>query len=237
MFYYHCRFDNPNRLKMVHTTKRFRWHRIRRRIWRHHLPLFLLSLVSIVVIYQVLPADDVIYKISMATAYPGLALLVATLAIGPWKVLRKQRNPVSDDLTRDVGIWAALVSLIHVVYGLQVHMRGRMWLLFLRENLQAPFLRFDLFGVANDTGVIATLILAMLLATSNDLALRALGSGRWKRLQRWNYGLFALVAVHGILYQVVTSRKPPFTYLFAAMGILALVVQLAGFIHRKRQQV
>ena len=39
---------------------------------------------------------------SMATAYVGLALLGATLALGPLSVLRRRPNPVSTDLRRDV---------------------------------------------------------------------------------------------------------------------------------------
>lgn len=222
---------------MFKRERPIKWHRILKRIRRHHLPLLGIVVLSVALFYRAVESEDVIFRLSMATAYPGLALLAATLLTGPLRVIRKRPNPVSDDLTRDIGIWAALVSLVHVVFGLQVHMRGRMWLLFIKENLHFPFARFDLFGAANHTGLIATLILVMLFATSNDWALRSLGTKQWKRLQRWNYGLFAGVILHGVLYQVIENRNPPYTYIFAAMGAVVLIMQIAGFLHRKRQLV
>jgi sulfoxide reductase heme-binding subunit YedZ len=209
--------------------------RIRKRISRHHLPLLLFTIVAVTLVYWVIEAEDVIFLLSMATAYPGLALLAATLLTGPLKVIRKHPNPVSDDLTRDIGVWAAFVSLTHVVFGLQVHMRGRMWLLFLEENQSFPYIRFDLFGAANHTGLLALLFLVMLLATSNDWSLRALGTKKWKRLQCWNYGLFAIVLLHGVMYQVIENRNPPYIYIFSAMAAIVFIMQLMGFLHRKRQ--
>jgi sulfoxide reductase heme-binding subunit YedZ len=192
--------------------------------------------VSTALVYGAVESDDVIFRLSMATAYPALVLLALTLLTGPLKVIRKRPNPVSDDLTRDMGIWAALVSLAHVVFGLQVHMRGRMWLLFLQDKLEFPFIRFDLFGTANYTGLIATLTVVVLLATSNDWALRTLGTKRWKRWQRWNYGLFGLLLAHAVVYQVIEKRIPPYTYIVALAGTVVLVMQLTGFLYRKRQE-
>ena len=47
-----------------------------------------------------------------------------------------------------------------------------------------------MFGLSNETGLIAALILLVLLATSNDASLRNLGLARWKSWQRWNYACF-----------------------------------------------
>ncbi len=210
-------------------------HRIKQRLRRHHFPLLLFTVLSIALFYWLIESEDALFRFSMATAYPGMALLAATLFTGPLKVLRKQTVPVSDDLTRDLGIWAAVVSLLHVVFGLQVHMRGRMWLLFVTESMEFPFVRFDQFGAANYTGLIGTIIIVLLLALSNDLSLRKLGTKKWKRLQRWNYGLFFLIVVHGVIYQILEERVQPYPSLFASIGIVVLIVQLAGFIDRKRQ--
>jgi sulfoxide reductase heme-binding subunit YedZ len=214
-----------------------KWHRIKQRLRRHHLPLLLFTVLSVALFYWIVKAEDVLFRFSMATAYPGMALLAATLFTGPLKVLRKQAIPVSDDLTRDLGIWAAIVSLIHVVFGLQMHMRGRMWLLFVTESLEFPFVRFDQFGAANYTGLIGTIIIVLLLALSNDLSLRKLGTKKWKQLQRWNYGLFLLIVVHGVIYQILEKRVQPYPYLFASIGVVILIVQLTGFVYRKRQLV
>src|SRR5262249_18277318 len=74
---------------------------------------------------------DVVFRLSLASAYVGLVLLGASLVIGPWRVLRGRANPVNSDLRRDIGIWAGIVGLAHVVIGLQVHLKGRMSLYFL----------------------------------------------------------------------------------------------------------
>ncbi|MEZ4701117.1 MAG: hypothetical protein R2834_12345 [Rhodothermales bacterium] len=206
-----------------------KWHRMRRRLLRHHLPLLALSAIVTALCYRWVGAEDVIHNWSMATAYAGMALLAATLLTGPLAVLRGRARPVSNDLTRDIGIWAGILSIAHTVFGLQMHFRGRMWLLFVPdEPLAFPFIRMDQFGSANFTGLFATLIVAMLMAISNDLSLRRLGTKTWKKLQRWNYALFGLVVVHGILYQILSSRAIPFVLVFGAMGLAAVALQFAG---------
>ena len=67
------------------------------------MPLFLGTAVSVVVLYITRSYRDVVTKISFATAYSALILLVATLLIGPWNLLRGNRVPISDDWCRDVG--------------------------------------------------------------------------------------------------------------------------------------
>ena len=51
------------------------------------------------------------------------------------------------------------------------------------------------------------LLLILLLATSNDFSLRRFGTHKWKQLQRWNYAVFALVAVHSFAFQGVETQK------------------------------
>lgn len=216
-------------------TKR-EWDRGRKRIFRHHLPLFLITVILVGLTFRAVESQDIIFRMSMATAYPGLFLLAATLVIGPLARMFFRSNSISTDFRRDLGLWAAIVSIVHVVFGLQVHMRGRMWTLFLNENLNFPFIRFDLFGAANYTGIIAVFVLFMLLATSNDWALNKLGKKKWKGLQRWNYGLFAVVLLHGLLYQVIEKRVGFYVYLFAAIGLIVVIIRIAEFLNLKSRR-
>jgi sulfoxide reductase heme-binding subunit YedZ len=167
----------------------------------------------------------------MGSGYAGLAFLGATLVLGPWNVLRNRSNPVSTDFRRDVGIWAGLLGLFHTIVGLQVHMGGNFWLYFFfpPDRPHVLSLRYDPFGFANFTGLGATLVLLLLLGLSNNLSLRRLGSKNWKALQRWNYAGFALVAAHGVVYQLIEKRDLPFVGLFGAMILLAGAMQLAGY--------
>lgn len=168
-------------------------------------------------------------RVSMATAYVGLALLAWTLFTGPLNVLRQRRNPVSTDLRRDVGIWAGILSVVHVVVGLQVHMGGNIWkYFFFGPEPHLRDVRYDPFGLANYTGLVATIVLLLLLGLSNDVSLRRLGRRRWKALQRLNYAVFTLIVAHGAVYQVLEKRRLVFVLVFAATVAAVSLVQAAG---------
>lgn len=188
------------------------------------------SVLSVAGVYFFLRTPYTMFGVSMASGYVGLLVLSIVLVVGPWNVLWGRANPVSTDLRRDLGIWAGVLGLIHVVTGLQVHFRGRMWLYFLDPSGRPQHipLRHDLFGLANLAGLGATLVLLMLLALSNDLSLRGLGARRWKSLQRWNYAYLALVIAHTAAYQVVTERARLFVAVSAVMVCAVIVAQMAG---------
>ena len=212
----------------VDVTRRWQT-RLLPRIWRHHLPLFLLSFVCVATLYQTRPYPDVLSRASFATAYPALALLAITLLLGPWNLLRRRPNPVSSDLRRDIGIWAGLLGILHAGVGQFVHLRGRPWLYYIYGPGEHHHgMRHDLFGLANYTGAISTLVLIMLVATSNDLSLRRFGTRKWKQLQRWNYVAFALAAVHSFAFQGVETQKLHWVLTVAACVLAALALQIAG---------
>lgn len=196
-----------------------------------HAVLFLASALAMAAFYAGLAPERAVWRLSMGSAYASLVLLALSLAIGPWNKLRGLPNPVSGYLRRDVGIWAGILGIVHVVFGLQAHFTGKMWLYFVpgpEASYRFP-LRLDAFGLANHTGLIATLGLVLLLALSNNASLRSLGPGRWKSLQRWNYAIALLVVAHGAIYMVLESRRLPFVA--ASLAIVAAVAafQAAGF--------
>lgn len=204
-----------------------------RRLRRH--ALFALATVAMAaVVYAGVPSNT-LRRLTLGTGYAGLAFLGATLVIGPWYVLTGRAHPVSMDLRRDTGIWAAILGLVHTLIGLRLHMQGRFWLYFVyppNQPHRIP-LRHDPFGVANYAGLFGTLVLILLLALSNDLALRRLGTQRWKALQRWNYAGFALVAVHTAIFQIAMKRPFPAVGAFAATLVVVAATQLLGT--RKRR--
>jgi sulfoxide reductase heme-binding subunit YedZ len=182
-------------------------------------------------IFYVVQVKHTMFRLSMASAYAALAFLSASLVLGAWNVLRSRPNPINTALRRDVGIWAGLLSLAHVVVGLQVHMGGKFWLYFIyppSESHLVP-LRHDFFGFANYTGLIAAIVFTSLLALSNDLSFRWLGKRRWKALQRWNYAGFVLVAAHGVAYQLLEKRSLSFIILFSSLLLVTVAMQFAGF--------
>ena len=203
----------------------------------HHIILFLASVVTGAAFYFFLASAGSLFWLSMATAYASLALLALSLMIGPWNKLRGRPNPLSGYLRRDIGIWAGVLGLAHVVFGLQVHFGGKMWLYFVPPAgaIHSFPLRTDLFGFTNFAGLGATLILLLLLSLSNNASLRSLGGRRWKSLQRWNYAGALLVVAHGTVYQILEKRTAGFVVAFAATALLALALQLAGFSKTKEQ--
>jgi len=176
--------------------------RMQSRLWRHHLPLFLLSAAVIWGLYVTRPYPDVITRLSFGTAWPALVLLTVSLLIGPWRTLRGKAPLVSQDLRRDIGIWGGALGVAHAVIGNCEHLRGRPWLYYVYEKTQEHWIpiRHDMFGFSNFTGLFAGLVLLALLATSNDASLRKMGQPGWKSLQRWNYACFGLTALHTFGY-------------------------------------
>src|SRR5689334_18258544 len=172
--------------------------RLRRRLRQHHLPLALITALGLLIGYAAVDSPNATHRWSMSSAYVGLALVVATLTIGPLNLMRGRPNPVSIDLRRDIGIWAGVISIVHFVIGLQVHMKHRYLYWFTDSDTGGALrVRTDIFGFANDTGIAAVVIAILLIVTSNDYFLRRLRTQRWKGLQQWNYAFFVLILAHG----------------------------------------
>lgn len=206
--------------------------RLARRLWRHHLPLGLVSAAAAGLLYVTRDYADVLTRLSFSTAWPALGLLTLTLLIGPWRVLRGKTSAISLDLRRDVGIWAGILGLLHTGIGQCVHLRGRPWLYYVYEKTQVHLvpLRHDIFGLSNFSGLFAALILLAALASSNDASLRAMGNRSWKSLQRWNYACFALAGLHTFGYLIgIESLKPPFIIMATLCVIAAGVLQWRGY--------
>jgi sulfoxide reductase heme-binding subunit YedZ len=171
---------------------------------------------------------------TVATGYVALALLAVTLLIGPVNLLLRRRNPVSSYLRRDVGAWTALFSVVHVIYGLQVHERLSDFLDYFLAPGGSPLT--NSFGLGNWTGLAGTVIVVGLLALSSDAALRKLKAKNWKRLQRLNYALFALVILHAFFYGALVRTESPYTFLLLFSVIAVGVGQTVGVgLYRRRR--
>ena len=170
-------------------------------------------------------------QFTVATGYLGLSFLAVTLLLGPANLVLGRRNPVSTYLRRDVGIWTAIVSVLHVFCAVLIHASHG-------SGLVASFVHFfvaedgrpltNSFGWGNWTGLAATAIALVLLATSNDTALRALKARPWKWLQRLNYALIVLVVLHAFFYGAFLRMTSPFTLLLVLSVIAVLVGQAVG---------
>jgi sulfoxide reductase heme-binding subunit YedZ len=202
----------------------------RRRLLLHHAPLALVS-AAVLAVFATVPAfatsrhgsqtgAGFIDLSTVGTGYLALGLLALTLLIGPANLVLRRRNPVSTYLRRDVGAWAAVASVVHVVRAFDGHGGGRILDFFVRNG--TPLL--DNFGLGNWTGLTALVIVLVLLALSTDSALRELKAKTWKDLQRLTYTLFALVVLHALFYGALSRATSSFTLLL----ILTVITVVAG---------
>ena len=101
---------------------------LRRRLVAHHLPIAVASAMGLVVLVRVSPGHSrgiSIQRLVSPTGDVALVLLAVTLLIGPAQLLLRRRNPPHTYLRRDVGIWTAVWSLIHVIVSFQGHIIGK----------------------------------------------------------------------------------------------------------------
>lgn len=205
-----------------------------------HSAMGILSLMGCGLAYLYLPNATFSEVLTVGLGYVALLLLAVSLIIGPVNLLFKRRNPVNIDLRRDIGIWAGITGLVHVVFSFQVFQNGDILAYFLGKSPTGySFPTPDLFTFSNYVGLIGTLIMAALLITSNQLSLRYLKGKRWKFLQRFNYPLAVLVAIHTFGYQAYNLREMVFIYSVIGLSGLVLVAQLSGVfisVQRKKQR-
>lgn len=162
-----------------------------RRVLLHHVPLATLSAAGLGLYVTLSPTHGgiTLSQFVVGTAYIGLVLLGVTLLIGPANLMLRRRNPVSSYLRRDVGVWAAIVSIAHVVLGFGVLLShtGRSLAGFLELFVKGGRPVTDRVGLGNWTGLFATVIVVGLLVLSTNRSLSELKARRWKSLQRLNY--------------------------------------------------
>lgn len=165
----------------------------------------------------------------IALGYLCLILACVSLLIGPLGLLRRRRNPVNIDVRRDIGIWSGITGCLHVLLVLRGRIDdGLILLYFLREGPQGDTPLFTVFGLSNDAGLAATLLLLLLLALSNTASLRYLKGKRWKRLQRLTYLLVPLILVHTFGYQYLNLRGPLFLWGAIVLSIGVVACQTMG---------
>lgn len=216
---------------MINLSRRWR-----KRLLRHYLPCSIICSLLIALIVWLIESPNLMFQLSIATAYTALLLLVATLITGPINLILNKSNPVSTDLRRDIGIMAALVGISHIVFGLQVHLGNPLYYIIVQPILpNAGQLRRDVFGLANYMGIAATIILILLLLLSNNASLRWLGRDRWKALQRTNYLLFLFVVIHAVLYFVIEERAWLYIGAFILICSTMLIFQGMGVYHHYKK--
>jgi methionine sulfoxide reductase heme-binding subunit len=199
------------------------------RLKKHYLPLLALILIAGLFFYFNKANRNTITFITQATGYISLILLSASLIIGPVSLLLKNSTPVSTYFRRDISITGGFLAVIHAVSGLFVHLRGKTWLYFLNQNEGGYSIRFDNFGLANYTGLISTLIIMLLILTSNNYMIRKLNPARWKNVQRLSYPMFILIIIHCYFYRIGKQNLDLIYWFYLPILTIVLIFQIIGF--------
>lgn len=177
------------------------------------------------------------WRMSMALGYTAVIFLGITLGIGPLNALRCRPTPPHSYLRRDIGIWAGLLALVHVVFGASIHIENfQFWTLFLKDTGSGWMLQDGWFGLAYYVGLLQVAILLVLLGISNDEMMRRLGMSRWKNLQRLLYVAMPLIFLHGFAMHRAENRERVVRLIFMGMMFIILLIQLVGFIATRRKQ-
>ena len=220
---------------------------------RRHLSLAAIAALSVGAIYVALgvspemwvdiearKAEMPMWRLSVALADTALLFLATSLLIGPLNLLRQRPNPTHNPLRRDVGIWAGMLAIGHVLLGMQIHINDlRIWTLFLWQWPSAAHplpVQANWFGLANYLGLTVLILLIVLLLVSNNYALRRLGAARWKTVQRLNYLVLLFVGAHGFVYQTIEQRIWPNRLFLGGLLLLVALTQLLGVLRTVQQQ-
>jgi len=199
-----------------------------------HIVLGALPVLLSIVLQILFPRGKQYGVLVIASGYLSLVLICLTLLIGPLNLLRQRRNPVNLYLRRDLGIWAALTGCWHVALIARGNIVNGQILQYFWQG-DAPL--WSIFGLSNDAGLFATLLLILLLALSNTVSLRWLKGKRWKQLQRLVYPLAFFAVLHTFGFQYLNLRGPGLFTFVLIMVLFVLILQSCGIallLYRRR---
>lgn len=177
------------------------------------------------------PPGQALDAISFATAWLCLLFLAAALLIGPLHVLRTGRLVGNHLLRRDLGIWGAVTGLVHLALAFKVSMTPEYMQVYVygAESWPAPEMRRAMYRWAVIASLVIAALFLLLLALSNNAAIRLLGHRWWKRLQRASYLAFVLTVAHSAAFQLIEARSPWLAAALALITAAVIAAQVAGW--------
>lgn len=169
-------------------------------------------------------------RLSIVSAYLCLILMAGALAYGPVHALRNGRPVGNSPIRRSMGIWSALNGLLHFLLANALAMNYEYLGLYVDNAAEPPSseIRSALYSWGTISGYVIAVAFILLLALSNDRALRRLGMTWWKRLQRTTYIAFLLTCGHAFAFQVLETRKVEWVYLVLLVLLVVIVGQGLG---------
>ena len=158
-----------------------------------------------------------------------MIFLTGALLIGPLRRAAGESAPANIYIRRDLGIWSALLAIVHFVAGNVVAMDQGYLDRFVRmaDLPLGESIRHDVFVWGAITGTVSVLVFVFLWLISSDWVLRRLRVERWKKLQKGAHFALWITVFHGLLYQWLEQRYVPLL-LLAALTLVIFVLQFRG---------
>lgn len=168
------------------------------------------------------------HQVNRAWADASILLLCFSLAIGPLVRLRSVFKFLIP-WRRDIGLWFAITSFIHI--GLLLHLQLKWNPLEFFVNDAGELLKATAHS-GNWVGLFALLGTLALTVTSNQISEKMLGSSGWKFLQQSVYSVFWLSLLHTFIFIYMVDNRMSYFYLwFFWIGIISvLILQLTGYL-------
>ncbi len=165
-----------------------------------------------------------------AYADVSFILLCGTILIGPLSHIHRGFIPLLS-WRREVGIWCAIMALLHVYILLEGWFYWELVRLIIGVNQETGRLSFDPgFTLANLIGVICLIYLLLLALLSNNKAIKILGKRGWDYLQQKSGTLYILVVLHAAFFLFffrlgnVNWMQRPFLLIITIVFILQWLV-------------
>lgn len=212
-----------------------------------HVIVFLVAGLLLLAFWSSRPEWSSEMRLWRAVGDAAVILLFASLAIGPLARLYGRAGRLVA-WRRQVGIWAAILAVLHALlildgwtqWSVQRFLGYEVVPQLGREARMEPG-----FGLANLVGIVALAWLLILLATSSDRALRFLGPPAWKWVHHGSYVVFYLVLLHSVyflfMHYTLSFHRPPappnwFRWPLLLLGLLVLALQWSSFWRTTRRR-
>ena len=218
-----------------------------KKILFRHAFIAILAGVLVYLFFLSRPELSSVHRIWRATGDAAFVLLFFTLAMGPLaRVWRPSIKLMS--WRRELGIWFALIAIIHTVLILNGWIQWDVMRFFGYEYIEqaGQYIRLEPgFGLANIIVIMAVFWAIVLLATSSDKAMNYLGFSSWKWLQYGAHTIFYLIVAHAAYFLFIHFTPSPykgglppnwFQYPFLAMGLILLILQGSVFMKIVKQK-
>ncbi len=207
-----------------------------------HLVVLIASIFISYIFYLLLAQWEIkLHTVGKALADTSLILIALTVALGPAAKLN-ERFTTHLTWRKELGIWAVIFALAHIYFIFDGWIEWRFAELFgyyHRPGTEKLLLKDPGLAIANIVGIMGTLYGVVLLATSNELSKRLLGTTGWKKLHSgFVQPLYILSLIHTFYflyffyYAYPRSTPPPnfFIYLFPALVATVAILEFLAYL-------